>query len=160
VPQSKFNLQAVMQKVEQTKRVLPKQVANMTQNYFVLSWNKQGFDNKNWAEVNRRIPGTPEFRYPKTKGLSRRTKPILVQSGALRRKVANSVVAASWNDIRLVVDLPYAAIQNEGSNHNPKKGEHSQHGLYIPARPFIGQTKELSKMQVEMIEKYFDKIWK
>jgi len=143
---SKFDFKEVLGKVEQTKKELPKKLANMTQNYFVLSWKKQGFDNKSWQQVKRRIPGTPEFKYPKTKGLTRRTKPILVASGELRRRVANSVVTAEWDDIRLVIDLPYAAAMNEGTDK-------------IVARPFVGQTNELTGKQYNMIENFFDKVW-
>lgn len=137
---SKFGFEEVIKKVEQTKRELPVRLANMTQNYFVLSWRKQGFDDGKWQEVRRRIPGTPEFKYPKTKGLSRRTKPILVESGELRRRVANSVVVAEWNAIRLLVDLPYADKMNK-------------------TRQFIGQTKELTQKQTIMVESFFDKVW-
>lgn len=144
---SKFNLEAVKAKIDQTKRELPKQLANLSQNYFVLSWKKQGFDGQKWQEVKRRIPGTPEYKYPSTKGLSRRTKPILVQSGELRRRVANSVVVANWNSILLVVDLPYAAAQNDGLNG-------------LPQRQYMGQTKELEKLQIDKIEEYFNKVWK
>ena len=143
---SKFDFKEVLGKVEQTKKVLPKKLANMTQNYFVLSWKKQGFDNKSWLQVNRRKPGTPEFKYPKTKGLTRRTKPILVASGELRRRVANSVVVADWDNIKLVVDLPYAAAMNEGTKTTP-------------SRPFVGQTNELTNKQYNMIENFFDKVW-
>lgn len=143
---SKFNFDTVLKNIEQTKRELPKKLANMTQNYFVLSWKKQGFDNKDWKEVKRRIPGTPEFKYPMKKGLSRRTKPIGVQSGELRRRVANSVIVADWDRIKLLVDLPYAEAFNGGTEHQA-------------ARPFMGQTDDLTGKQTKMIEQHFNTAW-
>lgn len=143
---SKLGLNEVLKKVERTKRELPKRLANMTQNYFVLSWSNQGFDNRKWVEVNRRTPGTPEFKYPEHKGLSRRTKPILVQSGELRRRVANSVITARWDKIYLMVDLPYAAAHNDGDGN-------------IPKRQYVGQTQELTGKQIGMIENFFSRIW-
>ena len=137
----------VKHKIEQTKDVLPKVIANQAQNYFVMSWRNQGFDGNRWQEVRRRIEGTDEYKYPIKKGLSRRTKPILIgKTGRLRRKVANSVVLANWNMIRLVVDLPYAAAHNEGTDN-------------IPQRQFMGQTNELTKMQRQRIDSFFDQVW-
>lgn len=142
------SLAEVQQKIEATKRIVPKLVANQTQNYFVMSFRKQGFDGRPWKEVNRRIPDTDEYKYPTKKGLSRQTRPILIgQTGQLRRKVANSVVVASWPIVKLIVDLPYAAVHNEGSSIMPK-------------RQYVGQTRELTKIQGEIIEKSFSKIWK
>lgn len=143
---SKFNFTSVLQKIDTTKRELSKQLANMTQNYFVLAWKKQGFNNEDWVQVKRRIAGTPEFKYPATKGLSRRTKPILVQSGELRRRVANSVVVADWDKIKLIVDLPQAAAINEGTGKMPK-------------RQFIGQTTQLTDKQINKVEEFFSKVW-
>lgn len=143
---SKFGFNEVLRKVEQTKREVPKKVANATQNYFVLGFRKQGFNNNAWKEVKRRIPGTPEFEYPKTKGLSRRTKPILIGTGKMRRDVANSVVVAEWPTVKLVVNSPYAIFHNEGAGNLPK-------------RQIVGQTKELSDKQTHIIETEFKKIW-
>lgn len=143
---SKFHLEEVLKKIEQTKRELPKKLANMTQNYFVLGFRKQGFDNDKWPEVKRRIPGTPEFKYPKTKGLSRRKKDILTETGELRRKVANSVRVDTWPTVKLVVDLPQAAAINEGTDK-------------MPQRQYVGQTNELTVKQETMVEEYFDKVW-
>jgi phage gpG-like protein len=70
----------------------------------------------------------------------------LIGTGRLRRKVANSIVVADWNRIKLLVDLIYAAAHNEGTRN-------------IPQRQYMGQTKELTKMQGELIEKQFKKIW-
>lgn len=142
------SLAEVFAKIEQTKRVVPKLVANQTQNYFVMSFKKQGFDGKAWKEVNRRIPDTKEYKYPQSKGLARRSRPILIgETGQLRRKVANSIVVASWPTVKLMVDLPYAAVHNDGNSKTPQ-------------RQYIGQTKELTEIQAKTIEKNFDKIWK
>lgn len=143
---SKFNFLEVLAKIEQTKRELPKKLANQAQNYFVLSFRKQGFGTEKWQEVKRRIPGTPEFKYPKTKGLSRRKKDILTNTGELRRRVGNSIVSDAWPTVRLVIDLPQAAAINEGT-------------AKMPQRQFAGQTTELSNKQEDMVESYFSKIW-
>ena len=96
--------------------------------------------------MKRRQDGTPENKYPKRKGLSRRTKPILVGTGALRRAVSNSIRSATFNSIRLVVDLPYAIAQQYGTEH-------------IDARPYMGDNAELRDQQRKTIMKTVDRIW-
>lgn len=143
---NKFNFDQVKANLERTKRELPVVLAKQAENYFVRSWKLQAWDGKLWPEVQRRIPGTYAYKYPKNKGLSRRTKPIMVGSAALRRATSNSMREATWNLIRLQVDLPYAAVHNEGQNNMPK-------------RQYIGQTRELTVNQQTTIKKSIDKIW-
>lgn len=194
-----FNLHIVQQRLAETKRVLPIVLSKQAENYFTGSFTKQGLGTDKWQEVNRRIAGTNEYKYPKFKGLSRRTKPILIGTGALRRKVSNSIRTATWDNISLIVDLPYASVHNEGgtisvASHSRaqffktkiksfnglklnKKGQYKQsfstrtieirkqdanvsgHTKYIPARPFMKQTPELTILQRKKITQHLDKIW-
>ena len=71
----KFNFSRVIANVEKTKRELPIILAKATQSEFVKNFTNQGFAGQKWLIPNRRIAGTDEYKYPKTKGLSRRTKP-------------------------------------------------------------------------------------
>ena len=129
-------------------------MSNQAQNYFLSSFKNQGFDGQQWQEVKRRTPGTPEYKYPKTKGLQRRTSPILtgagyrIRGGTLRRAVSSMARTSeiSQNKLRMIVDLPYANILNEGGKNMPK-------------RQFVGQTSELTKMQHDKIEDIFKRVW-
>ena len=141
-----FNFQQVKQNIERTKRDLPIVLSKLTENHFTESFTKGALDDHKWKEVQRRIPGTLEYKYPKKNGLSRRNSPILVRTGTLRRRVSRSISNATWSQIRLVVDLPYADAQNSGTNH-------------IEARPFMIQTEKLKQMQLSAIDKEMDKIW-
>lgn len=142
----KFNFSRVIANVEKTKRELPIILAKATQSEFVKNFRNEGFDGEKWITPNRRIAGTNEYKYPKTKGLSRRTKPTLTNSVALRRATANSIRQATWERIMLVVDLPYAKRHNEGLDG-------------MPQRTYIGQTNELTRIQNGIVTKYFDKVW-
>lgn len=152
--ETKFNFEQFKKKLAQSRREALVLLSNQAQNYFLRSWKTQGFDGASWKEVNRRIEGTKAYKYPKTKGLQRRTNPILIGSGykvrggTLRRAVSNMARTAeiSHNRIRMVVDLPYAAVINEG-------------GKNMPQRQFIGQTNELTKMQKEKINEVISKVW-
>lgn len=146
MPKGKFGLDKVLMNIEQVKRDLPILLSKQAERYFTASFSNQSFNHKAWEEVKRRIEGTNEYKYPKRRGLSRRTKPILVGTGALRRATSNSTRSLYPKNIRLVIDLPYAAVHNEGSGN-------------IPKRQYVGQTKELTRKQKTLIERHIDKVW-
>lgn len=127
------------------KLEVPVLLANVAQNYFVNTFKEQGWDGQPWQEVKRRVEGTKEYKYPKYKDLSRRTSPILVRTGGLRRAVSNSIRSATWQSIRLVVDYPGAANQNEG--------------LTLPRRHFMGQSKVLDELIKSKLKQNIDKAW-
>ncbi len=144
----KFNFDLIKRNLEQTKRELPVVLAKQAENYFTDSFKKGALGSENkWPEVERRKVGTSAYKYPKTKGLSRRTSPILVRRAILRRAVSNSIRNANWNQIKLTVDLPYAMFNQEGTDT-------------IPARPFMKQTNELGNLQKTTITKTMNRIWK
>jgi phage gpG-like protein len=147
MPEDKFDFDKVASRIKEgVKRQLPIVLANQAQNYFANAWREQGFDGRPWTTPKRKIQGTSEYKYPKNKGLGRRTSAILVRSGALRAAVASSVRLVSFEKVQLVVGLEYAAVQNNG---NEKKN--------IPKRQFIGQTAELTKMQDAKIRQFINK---
>lgn len=161
MPDNKFNFDKVLRQMQQVKKDLPILLAAQAQNYFSSSFKKQGFDGQPWQEVKRREEGTDEWKYPGGYGLSRRTNPILVgggrikgtAGGTLRRAVGNSIRSATFENITLIVDLPYAEIQNKGGT--------AGHGgsAVIPKRQYMGQTQELTAMQIAKVNEYIDKIW-
>lgn len=149
-----FNFDAVRQKLEQSKREVLIEMSNQAQNYFVKSFKTQSFDGKPWKEVQRRTEGTNAFKYPKSKGLQRRTSPILVgagykkRGGTLLKAVSNMSKTSTvrGTTVRMIVDLPYASVHNEGNCN-------------IPKRTFVGQTAELTKMQSDKLTKIINRIW-
>jgi len=152
---NRFNFQEVKEKLLRSKRELIVLLANQAQNYFSSSFTKQGFNGKHWKEVQRRTAGTPAYKYPKKRGLQRRTSPILVgagyksRGGRLRRAVSNMSRTAAFgmNGFRMVVDVDYAKYLNDGTKN-------------MAARPFVGQTAELTRMQQAKIKQVYDNIWK
>lgn len=144
---NKFGTGKILEAVAKMKRDLPVLLANQAQRYFTATFKEQGFDGNGWKEVKRRIEGTPEWKYPKTKGLSRRTTPILVRTGKLRRAVSNSIRNATFESVKLVAPIPYASYQNEGTDK-------------IPKRKFMGDSQTLRRKQRELIEKNIDKAFK
>jgi hypothetical protein len=190
-----LNFADVQKKLIQAKREILVLLPNQAQNYFVKSFTDQGMDGKPWKEVQRRIPGDKAYKYPKTKGLQRQTSPILVgagwkkRGGTLRRAVSTMARTSILYEsgFKMIVDLPYASIQNDGGIisqsareavinfktdkkgktrfSTAKKATHAQkvtigsHTIKIDARPFVKQTPELTEMQTKKINKIITKIF-
>lgn len=147
---TKFEFDKVVARMQQMKSDLPVKLANQAQNFFSDSFNKSGFTDgglQSWKEVKRRIPGTPEYKYPKTKQLSRRSSLILVRTGKLKRAVGNSIRQANFNLIRLTVPLKYAAFHNEGTEK-------------IQRRKYMGDSRTLRSNQKVLINKVIVKAWR
>jgi len=183
---SPWNLDEVEKRLQQTKEVLPAEIANVSQSYFESSWRKQGYDGKKWKEVQRRING---------KGAAK-TRAILVKSGRLRRSF--HVLSKRWDNITIANSAPYAKVHNEGgvihknghrgvmyyrevstnlktkntskrfakTKGKKNKATHAMeinipaHDISIPQRQFMGQTNELGQKQIRIINKAFDDIWR
>jgi phage gpG-like protein len=155
---SKFGFDKVLRNMQEVKKQLPTVLANQAQTFFTHSFDKQGFEEGKdpWQEVKRRQEGTSEYKYPKYKGLGRRTKAILSGSGRLKRAVASSVRQATWDLIRLIVDVPYADIHNKGGEGKA----FGKHAFKMPKREFMGDSSILRKMQKDKIKQVIDKIWR
>lgn len=135
---SKFGFDKVLKNMQMVKRELPKQVANDTKLYFLNAFRLEAWDGQPWE--------LPQRRKRKARSSRDRSK-TLVQSGALRRAVSNSLKEATFQVIRFdVTDVTYAGYNNFGTPRNPQ-------------RQFMGQTKELTKIQTERITKIMDRIW-
>lgn len=145
---NKFKLGQILKNLEELKRTLLTILANQAQYFFVSSWDNQGWEGKEWPEPKCRIEETPEYKYPKFKGLGRRTQAILVKTGRLRRAVSNSISIQSWPTVKIMVDLPYAKVQNEG---DLDKG--------IPKRQYMGDSKTLKRLQRVKINEAVDTVF-
>lgn len=144
---TKFNFDKLAERVTQMKRDLPRILANDTKNFFIQNYNQQEWNGAKWQEVQRRIPGTKAYKYPKKGSDSRQNSAILVRSGKLRRDVANSLEHANWDSIKFTVHNDYGVYHNEG-------------GKNLPQRRFMGDTPALRKRQLDKIKQYMQKLWR
>lgn len=145
---NKFHFDQVIKDFEKVKRELPRELAVDSQNFFQESFRKQGWDDngvQEWKTPQRRIPGTRTYRYPKTRDLGRRTRAILVKSGALRRDIR--IRSVSFHRTVISTSLPYAQRHNEGLNGMPK-------------RKFMGVSRKLEGQHLDKIKKRVNGIWK
>lgn len=147
---TKFHFDRVLDNISKMKKELPVVLANQAQNFFLSSFRKQGWEDnavEPWKVPNRRIPGTKEYKYPKKKGLGRRTQATLIKTGRLRREVNTSIRSKTFEKVHLVVDTPYAARHNEGQDGMPK-------------RQYMGQSRVLATKQIETINYHISRIWR
>lgn len=173
---SKFQFDIVLKNLDRVKKELPLQVANTTKNFFIKeNYNKQQFDGKKWKEVKRKGGKS-----------SRSNSAILVQTGKMRRAVANSLKKATFDLIEFNVTeatakggFNYAAVhqfgyfgpvktysRKRGKNQIKKRGRKNKgpitvktHYTHIPQRQFMGQTKKLTEVQIKKVRQVVDKIF-
>lgn len=144
---NKFNFDIVQKKLQGNAYDCMRELAMANKNYFVRSFNQQGWGQQRWKEVNRRIPDTKEYKYPAHKDLRRRTRFILVGKGTLRRAVNNSIKSVTANKVVFQVNLPYAARHNEGLAGMPK-------------RQYMGESDEMKAKNIDIINKYAQNAFK
>ena len=186
---TQFGFQRILNNVEKLKRSLPIKLANSTQNFFVDSWRKQGWDDGGLKAWKPRMKETK-----KTMG-----RAILVRSGKLRRAVGQSIRSATFDKIQLVVALPYAKVHNDGGTvtvqehsratftktttsqfiglRQNKKGQLREsikrttifirgedqsvrsHDRTMPQRRFMGDSRTLQTVQRKVIDTEIQKVW-
>ena len=145
---NKFKLGELKQKFEQLKQRLPKKVSDESRSFFMKSFAQGAFTDESlqkWPEVDRRTAGTNAYKYPKGKGLSRRTKPIMVRTGRLRNSIR--ITQLSFNRSVIATDVPYANYLNQGTK-------------YIKKRKFMGRSKTLDRRVNALIKKEIRALFK
>lgn len=161
---------SLQKKIANLKRMrvsLPIKLANASRNFFVASWDRQG-----WLDAGLESWPPRARETKRSKG-----KAILVDRGFLRRAVRNSIREVNWNKVRLVVDLPYAAIHNDGGEIQHSARESVLHfgknkkfstikkantamkvskGAYtqsVPKRQYMGTSRTLTGIHIDIIKK-------
>jgi phage gpG-like protein len=135
---SKMKFDKAIGRFEKIRYGLPKIIADDSVRFFLDGFNKEGFTDtafKAWKPRKGKQSGRNA------------TRKILVDSGALRRSVSNSVKVATWDLIKFQVELPYAKYVQEGTDK-------------MPARKFIGLSKQLMLQNQKKIRQVIDKIWR
>jgi phage gpG-like protein len=134
---SKFGFHKAAMRLETIKYQLPKVIANDATRFWLKGFKDEGFTDENFKAWKPR-KGKQSGRNA--------TRRILVDSGALRRSVSNSVKIATWQVIKFSVELPYANYVQEGTDN-------------MPARKFMGDSLQLRKQLGAKITMVINKIW-
>lgn len=125
------------------RKVLPRQVSAIAAQEFRANFRRQGL----------RTTGESVEKWQPRQSSKGARRAILVKTGALRRSIK---AAPTYNEARVVNNMPYAAIHNRGGNikgqkrafaTNIKSGltrlRQSGSKATMPARPFMATTPAL-----------------
>lgn len=122
-------------RAERIRREAPKILQNEGQAYFNRSYQSQTWEGKAWPEVQRRIPGTKAYKYPKGKYLSRRTNPILIGKTRRLKNAVNRASAAGSANVNKIIwrvagsEGAYGHFHNEGIGQKPRPFMKASKGL-------------------------------
>ena len=136
---AKYIFNKVFDKLKKARTETPKVLANEGSKTFNENFRKQSFEGNAWAQVKRRVPGTFEYMYPKTKYLSRRTNPILIgKTRRLKNAVNRSVKSANIN--RII----WGVYGSEG-----KYGRYHNYGIGQKRRAFMANSPGLRRRLIK-----------
>ena len=162
------------------ERDLPRQVGVMAVNHFKRNFELEGFQNgslSKWKEVKRRDPSSPWYGFL-YKGENRKKVPYKLTKRGKRsksqRKLNFSQAATQWNILHnsgeladsiryeagpacvtITSDKPYAAVQNNGGMIKV----FGKRSVKLPARPFVGESKELNEQIDRLIDKKINELF-
>ena len=132
---NKFNLKQAEQKARKALEAAIVDVGNTAKVFFVESFRKQGFDDKNVQKWK-----------PRKVADKRAGRAILVKTGDLRRSIIRNPANRAALTIKISTDLVYAARHNNGLKNMPK-------------RQFMGDSYNLNEKVKAVIVKRLDKVF-
>lgn len=113
---NKFNLKQAEQKARKALEAAIVDVGNTAKVFFVESFRKQGFDDKNVQKWKPRKRTT--YKTKSGKVVDDTTRAILVKTGDLRRSIIRNPANRAALSIKISTDLPYAKVHNDGETIN------------------------------------------
>jgi phage gpG-like protein len=131
--------------------------------YFGEAFDKEELESEKWKEVARRTPGTPFYKdrivtgrnkatgalFTRDQGPDWQTRKILAgETGRLKYKTirADSSITNMGAVSVMTNPVPYARYINDGTP-------------YMPARPFMKHTDELTVIHLDILKTQTGKIW-
>jgi phage gpG-like protein len=176
-----YDISEFLRKIEALNRtftVIPSKIGATAVNF-----SKERFREKDWFD-NTKNPWQPLKRNRISRGKSgkpRRNQSVLVDTGRLKKSIRK--VYADQNIVIIATDVPYAQIHNEGgtidktvSVRQHARRQHARKGrkrkkvivkahtvgahsrkmnLKIPARQFMGQSEELNRRILQLVDNEF-----
>lgn len=162
---------------------LPRMVGQEAVEHFKENFGREGFVDgglHKWPDVKRRDPNSPwygfdyqgekrtsyAFRKDRKTGKSyksKKQKKLNFSKAATRRKILDGSGHELQDSLRYVEtpggvmitsDKPYAAVQNDGGTAKV----FGKKSVRLPARPFVGESKELDGKIERIIDKGLDNI--
>ena len=161
---SKFGFGAAAANFKQQKKAAAIEIMKATKQYFGEAFNKEQLGDDKWPEVARRTPGTRFNKSRRAGGVNMPSgKPFVVDQGDdyATRKILQGVTGRTkYKTIKAD-----SSITNDGTtsvmiNPTPYAGYLNDGTPYMPARPFMKQTDQLTVIQLQILKTETGKIWK
>jgi hypothetical protein len=137
---SQFGFDKILQDWNTQKDKMAEELIYASKDYFVKSFESQSWDGNRWVDLKE----TTKKQKANEVGF---VYPILFREGDLKEALHKSVTGKTFNDCELTVQDENASYHNNGEGRQPK-------------RQFVGQTNDLSRIQVDIIEKNINKVLK
>ena len=150
---NKFNLKQAEQKARKALEAAIVDVGNTAKVFFVESFRKQGFDDKNVQKWKPRKRTT--YKTKSGKVVDDTTRAILVKEGDLRRSIIRNPANRAALSIKISTNLDYAKIHNDGLMGKA----FGKHPFKMPKRQFMGDSYNLNEKVKAVIVKRLDKVF-
>lgn len=161
---SKFGFAKSADEFKRLVKVAAIDIMIATKQYFGEGFDKEQLGGEKWDEVARRTPGSNFNKARVVSGINQPSgKPFIADqgddwatrkilqgtTGRLRYKTvkANSSITNDGQTSVMFNPVPYAGYVNDGTP-------------YMPARPFMKQTDDLTTIQLTILKNTTGKTWK
>ena len=157
---------------------IAREIGNEAVRHFKDNFRQEGFvDNgvHKWKEVKRRDPSSPWYGFEyrgqrRQKGKGKSTKRLNYSPAATKRKILTGSSRELQDSLRYKVnpsigeniflsitsDKPYASLQNEGGRIRV----FGKASAIVPARPFVGNSKELNDKIDRIVQERVDALFR
>lgn len=140
------------------------QIMRASKKYFGEAFDKEELGGDKWDEVARRTPGSRYNKGRIASGINQPSgKPFIVDQGddyATRKILAGTTGRLKYKTVKADSSITAKGAVSVMSNPVPYAGYVNDGTPYMPARPFMKQTDELTEIQLEILKNETGKIWK
>ena len=185
---NKFNFDTIIKKLESKKSSLPKILANSTKKFFLASWEKQGWDDNGitkWAPRKKNKKAIGRAVLVKSGALRRAVNASLKSAtfdsikfsvdlpyaqihneGGVINKQSRDIalrrrIDAKGNFIKQKTNINLHVIASSKHKRVGTTFHHiGSHSINMPQRKYMGDSASLRKIQIGIVQKEIDKIFK
>lgn len=161
---SKFGFHTSLAAFAAAKKQSAIEIMRETKKYFGGAFDKEQLGDDKWQEVARRTPGSNFNKGRVVGGTNKPTgKSFMVDQGD--DYATRKILSGTTGRLRYKTEKADSSITQDGSvsvmfNPVPYAGYINDGTPYMPERPFMKQTEELTNIQLTILTKNTGKIWK
>jgi phage gpG-like protein len=161
---SKLGFDKAIETFRQAKKLAAIEIMRETKLYFGEAFEKEQLGDDKWPEVARRTPGS-RFNEKQVVGGTNKAsgKRFVVDQGD--DYATRKILAGITGRLRYKTERADSSITNYGAvsvmtNPVPYAGYINDGTPYMPARPFMKQTDQLTTIQLDILKTQTGKTWR